>query len=140
MSETHNPPRRKVQDIWTFRLLEVCKRHTNGIGKAKMMKSVMTFMEPRMMSCNFRSTHLGCTLGTQSARMGRHCNKFAMVAVKLYAATKAPTHQRVITKLRMGKLRLYKSRIENLVVAMAGLYSIVAARTAYWSTMIRRKS
>ena len=86
-----------------------------------MAKSVTTFIELRMMSSTSRLTHLGLMLGFQSAAMGRHCKRLTMAAVVLYAATNANTHQRRITNLRTGKSRRYRSRIESLVAAIAGL-------------------
>lgn len=75
--------------------------------------------------------YLDCMLGFQSAWRGKNCNKLTSAAVMLYAITKAPTHQRTTMKLRTGKIRRQNSKMEDLVAAIAGVYSIVAAREYY---------
>ena len=108
----------KIAISWSLRLLEVCKCHIDGTGKPSMMKSKAALIELNAKRF-FLMLMQVCGWLVNCVPTGRHSKTVVKKLAIQNAAEKAPMHQSMITKLRVGKMREYRNSIDALIAKVA---------------------
>ena len=102
--ETHNPPSRNIPDTAYFRPLDIRRRHTFPIGRAKMITSMAIFGIELPKRIFRLLTHFEGIVRSQKPRIGWHMNIMAKRLAIPHAITNAPTQLVAMTNPRVGNI------------------------------------